>query len=115
MRFHHRCLRKALGICQPRKRGEVFEADFPTPVVRDLTDRERLDFHPLASHQQHKGAISTHRLLVCSRRRLGELLLETLLLTLTLCQPCLPYRQGGAPRCRFAHPHSQQVLEQLLR
>ena len=73
-----------------------------------------LPFHPLASHQQHKGPIPTHRLLVCSCRRLGCLLLETLLLTLTHGQRCLPSRQGGAPRCCLAHPHAQQVLEQLL-
>src|SRR5229473_1629531 len=95
MRFHQRCLRKALGVRQPRTGGDLLDAHLPARVARDLSDRQRLDFDPLTSHQEYKGTIPTHRLLVRSSRRLGSLPLETLHLRLPPRQRCLPCRPWG--------------------
>jgi hypothetical protein len=67
----------------------VLHTHLPPRVARDLSNRERLDFHPLASHQVYKGPITTERLFVRSTRRL---LLQALHLTLIHRQRCLPAR-----------------------
>src|SRR5260221_1881217 len=57
MRFHQRCLRKALGLSQARKGGNLPCADLPAFCARDLPHHQRLDFGPLASYQMHHRSI----------------------------------------------------------
>src|SRR5713101_4012065 len=78
LRFHQRCLRKALGLTEARKRGNLLRADLPALVAGDLPHHDCLDFRPLAPHQVHHRSIRTQHLLVCSTRCLGHLLLEAL-------------------------------------
>src|SRR6266478_5929438 len=78
MRFHQCCLRKALGLTEARKRGNLLRADLPALVAGDLPHHDCLDFRPLAPHQVHHRSIRTQHLLVCSTRCLGHLLLEAL-------------------------------------
>ena len=115
MRFHQRCFLKARGVTQAREVREVLRADLPARIACHLSQGQCLDFDPLTSDQMHHRSIPTQGLFVCSTRRWGRLLLETLLLPLTHREGCLPGCQSGSARRRLAHPHPQQVLEQLLR
>src|SRR5712664_1359392 len=89
----------------------MLRADLPPPIARDRSNRQCLDFHPLASDQMHHRSIPTHHLFLRSRRRLLRFLLEPLHLRIPHRERCLPCRQRRSARRGFAHAHPEQVLK----